>query len=189
MQDFSRHAFKEWASICGAVAAGRQAVLLRKGGIHERRGRFAVEQDEFWLFATRFHQSDEELSPDGRRFLAEARASQPTADLVALPAYVVATDVLSLDREDLLPRLRPYHVYADQVLVDRFRYKRPGLTLIVVRALTPVEPVMVPDSAQFAGCRSWVELASGVSTTGLRPVIEDEAFERVRAEIVALVEG
>lgn len=187
MRASSRHAFKEWASVCGAVAAGRQAILLRKGGIHERRGRFAVEQEEFWLFATRFHQSDEELSPDGRRFLVEARTTQPADGSIALPAYVVATDVLSLEREDLLPRLQPYHVYADQVLVDRFRYKRPGLTLIVVRAFTPREPMMVPDSAQFAGCRSWVELASDLPTAGLRPVIDDAVFDELRKKIFAVV--
>ena len=28
-----RHAFKEWAVICKALAEGRQALILRKGGI------------------------------------------------------------------------------------------------------------------------------------------------------------
>ena len=43
MQSANRFAFKEWAVTCQALAAGRQSLLLRKGGIHERNGRFEVE--------------------------------------------------------------------------------------------------------------------------------------------------
>jgi hypothetical protein len=189
MEAANRFAFKEWAAVCRAVAAGRQAVLVRKGGIHERRGRFAVEHDEFWLFATRFHQSDEELSPDGRSFLAEARREQPGDGFVSLPAYAVVTDVVRVGREEQIPLLRPYHVYDDRVLGERFRYKEPGLMVLVVRAFTPGEPVVIPDSPHFGGCRSWVELPGEVSTVGLRAVVSDEAFERARGEIVAAVEG
>ena len=28
-----KHAFKEWAVICQALATGRQALVLRKGGV------------------------------------------------------------------------------------------------------------------------------------------------------------
>lgn len=189
MLDSNRFAFKEWAAICRALAAGRQTVLLRKGGIHERRGRFAVEQDEFWLFATRFHQSDEELSPAGRPFLAEAGAANPGTGLVHLPVYAVATDVLRLDREEFLSPLRPYHVYADRVLIERFHYKQPGLTLLIVRAFTPPEPILLPDSPHFAGCRSWVDLPSELSTEGLRPVLDDAAFVRLRGETLAAAQA
>lgn len=187
MQAANRFAFKEWAAVCRAVAAGRQAVLVRKGGIHERRGRFAVEHDEFWLFATRFHQADEELSPEGRGFLAEARREQPADGLVSLPAYVVVADVVRVGREEQLPFLRPYHVYDERVLAERFHYKEPGLTLLVVRAFVAGEGVVIPNSPHFGGCRSWVELPVEVSTGGLKPVMSDEAFERLRGEIVGAV--
>src|ERR1700722_13719814 len=42
MQSVNRFAFKEWAVTCQALAAGRQSLLLRKGGIHERDGRFGA---------------------------------------------------------------------------------------------------------------------------------------------------
>ena len=37
-------------------APGREQIILRKGGIHEGRGGFQVDQPEFWLFPTLFHQ-------------------------------------------------------------------------------------------------------------------------------------
>jgi len=47
-----RHAFKEWAVICRALAEGRQALILRKGGIEETGGTFEVEHSRFWLYPT-----------------------------------------------------------------------------------------------------------------------------------------
>jgi hypothetical protein len=45
-------ASKEWAVICRELAAGRQMVLLRKGGIREPAKGFGVEHREFFLFPT-----------------------------------------------------------------------------------------------------------------------------------------
>ena len=35
-----------------ALGRGEQIIILRKGGIHEGRGGFQVDQPEFWLFPT-----------------------------------------------------------------------------------------------------------------------------------------
>ena len=54
-------AFKEWAGICDALGAGRQCVILRKGGIAEGPGGFAPEHDAFWLYPTRVHEAEQGL--------------------------------------------------------------------------------------------------------------------------------
>ena len=51
-----RFGFKEWAVICRALAIGRQALILRKGGIAEGRAGFAFQHEEFFLFPTWFHE-------------------------------------------------------------------------------------------------------------------------------------
>ena len=38
-----KHAFKEWAVICKALATGRQLLILRKGGIDEPGGDFGFD--------------------------------------------------------------------------------------------------------------------------------------------------
>ncbi|HYV35699.1 MAG TPA: DUF1802 family protein, partial [Gemmataceae bacterium] len=43
-----KHAFKEWAAICKALAEGRQGLILRKGGIAEPGGDFQIEHTRFW---------------------------------------------------------------------------------------------------------------------------------------------
>ncbi len=54
MHPLCRTAFKEWAAVCAALSAGRQTVILRKGGIAEGPGGFQPEHGEFWLLPTRF---------------------------------------------------------------------------------------------------------------------------------------
>src|SRR6187399_1619699 len=67
-------AFKEWAAVCEALAAGRQTIILRKGGIHEGREGFRVEHRQFWLYPTNFHQAADGLTADAGEFIARALA-------------------------------------------------------------------------------------------------------------------
>ena len=54
-------ALKEWAPVCGAVAKGRQHVLLRKGGLHDRGG-FKLTADTFLLLPNSFHSAEQLLA-------------------------------------------------------------------------------------------------------------------------------
>ena len=49
-------ALKEWDAVCTALADGAQILLIRKGGIHEKRQRFQFEHDAFWIYPTFAHQ-------------------------------------------------------------------------------------------------------------------------------------
>ena len=57
-------ALKEWDTVCRALAAGRQILLLRKGGIYESAGGFEIENRQFLLFPTFLHQNPQMLKDD-----------------------------------------------------------------------------------------------------------------------------
>ena len=158
-------AFKEWAVICDRLTAGRTAVIVRKGGIHERRGAFRPEHDRFWLMATRFHQDPDDLRPAHR----DPPPAPPPPGIVRLPGVCEVTGVRHVTDEADLPALAALTPLADRVLLDRFRYKTPGLWVLDVRVLVPPEPVELPDRPAFGGCRSWVDL-DGVPDVALRAV-------------------
>lgn len=64
-------AFKEWASVCEALASGEQTIILRKGGIAEGPGGFTVEHRAFWLYPTFVHQAEQGLrATPPRRWIA-----------------------------------------------------------------------------------------------------------------------
>jgi hypothetical protein len=178
----NRYAFKEWAVTCKALETGRQSVLLRKGGIHERGGRFEVERDEFWLFPTRFHQNPEEIRPEARPLLQEVANEAAAPECVRLSLYAIVDEVFELTDASLLPRLADLQILADDTLLERFHYRRPALFVLTVRIYRRAEPIALPESPHFAGCRTWVDLEHDLTTDGLAPVLGDAAHhERVVA--------
>src|SRR5690606_11736877 len=77
-------AFKEWHAIVGALAAGHQTLILRKGGIAEGRGGFRPRGEPFWLLPTAFHEQAEKLRPEAEPWLLPAPDAASVKDTVAL---------------------------------------------------------------------------------------------------------
>uniref|UniRef100_A0A7C4LN01 DUF1802 family protein n=1 Tax=Schlesneria paludicola TaxID=360056 RepID=A0A7C4LN01_9PLAN len=179
----NRFAFKEWASVCAALAAGRQCLILRKGGLHEPRGGFRVEQDEFWLFPTHFHQQPEALIDGARVFHEQAQRECPAAGTIALQLYAVVEHSHEINDAALLSRLTGLHIWSERTVHDRFHYRRPGLCALVVRVYRRPAPYVLPDSPHFAGCRSWVDLPTELSTEGLQPVLATSEQNEMTARI------
>jgi hypothetical protein len=169
----NRFAFKNWAVTCKALATGRQSLLLRKGGISERGGRFEVEHREFWLFPTRFHQSPHEIRDNARDLMTQVTNDAPAPGLVNLSLYAVVEDVIELTDESRLARLAELQILAQHTLVDRFRYRRPTLFVLPARIYRREQSITIVDTPQFAGCRTWVELGEAQSTEGLTPILSD----------------
>lgn len=176
-------AFKEWAAICAALGAGAQTLILRKGGIHEGREGFRVAHPEFWLFPTYVHEAQAGLAPDAAPFLERALTERPQPGLVRLAQYAVVSDVFDVRNEALLANLAGLHLWSPRTIGDRFRYRQPGLIVLTVRTFAREEPLVIPDSPHFGGCRTWVELPSALATGGFRPVLADEEFARLRERI------
>lgn len=158
-------AFKEWAAVCDALCEGKVDLILRKGGIHERRGTFRPEHDRFWLMATRFHQDAADLAP----FLRGSLPTPPPEGVVRLPGLCEVVRTWRLNDAAELAALRGRHALSDETALQRFHYKEPGLWALAVQVWVPEAPVEIADSPQYGGCRSWVELPP-VSAAGLRAV-------------------
>jgi hypothetical protein len=162
---------------------------LRKGGTHERGGQFEVEHNEFWLFPTRFHQNPDEIRAEARPLLQEVANEVPSPGSLRLSLYAVVDELVELADERLLPRLADLQILADRTLVERFHYRRPGLFVLTVRIYRRAEPVTLPESPHFAGCRTWVDLEQDLSTDRLLPVVGDAAHnERMLAIRSALID-
>lgn len=181
MDSSNRFAFKEWAVVCAALAAGRQSLILRKGGIHEGRDGFRVAHREFWLFPTGFHQQPESVVLDAQPLLSQTLAEVPPDNEVHVRHYVEVERVISIQEESSLTSLRPWHIWSDETVHQRFHYKSPGLFAMLVRVHQLPEVVRLPVSSHFAGCRSWVDFPEELSTSGLRSVLSDAVHtERMR---------
>ncbi|HEX2206575.1 MAG TPA: DUF1802 family protein [Longimicrobium sp.] len=183
MRESSRVALKEWAVAEEALATGQIALLVRKGGIHERRGDFGVEHREFWIFPTGWHQNPADLA-EPLHPLLEA-LSPPERGTVPFRVYAVVDDVFRIENPGVLDRVDGMHPLALPAAHYRFEYRgRPFIHALILRAHRLEEPVALPDTLRYEGCVSWVDLDTPIPTAGLTPVLSDEDFTTLKGEII-----
>lgn len=155
-------ALKEWGAVAAALLDGRQTVLLRKGGIHEKR--FAVSPERgganrFVVFPTVAHSHAERVRPEHRALL-EAGAADVDDDALVVRCGLTLVDAVEVRRPEALAEIAELHIWTEEsVRVDRLEFRpKVALAALVVRAVALPEPVVLPRLEDYAGCRSWVDL-------------------------------
>lgn len=183
MKPTNNIAFKEWAVVVSALGAGRQVIILRKGGIHEKRGGFTIEHREFFLFPTFLHQSREDLIPLVHAELDQLQAAPHDETKIPFAYYAVVEDVRRVEDLALVHQLAGHHVLSASAVDERFHYRNnPGVHVLALRVYRLPAPHVLPALPAYGGCVSWVELDQELSTAGAVPVLSDAAFaERLAA--------
>lgn len=183
MADMLQHACKEWAAICKALAAGKQVILLRKGGIDEETGEFVLQHKRFWLYPTYLHQSLIGVHPQAQVHYHLSLLARPPEGQVALESFAEVTAIYELHDMVGAYKLQPFHCWSQEVVESRFRYRRPGLWALVTRVFTIPQAHEIAETSVYAGCKSWVELEAGLSTEGAVPVVGDADYQRLCGQI------
>lgn len=171
---------QEWAVCCRAFGDGRLILTLRKGGIHERGGRFEPEQARFLLLPSYLHQDASRVAP---ALAAEMAAHRPTSEPGLIRVELWAETVRTWRARDLVAvqSLGPELPWTAEEVANRFRYRsEQGDAFIHVLALRIhrlPRPAVIPDDPAYRGCRSWIELRQGVATAGSVPVVGTGVFQ------------
>jgi hypothetical protein len=183
-----RHAFKEWAVICRALGEGRQALVLRKGGVAEDGGTFRVEQTRFWLYPTYAHQQAGALSLEGQALLSQVEADRTPPGVVRLTHWAEVDGVFHLHNLVAALKLGELHLWTSETVQSRFAYRAPGLYALPLRVWRAPQAVELPETPHYAGCKSWVELERDLPTEGSTPVLDDGAFRALMVTLETLLQ-
>jgi hypothetical protein len=173
-------ALKEWSAVVHGLLDGRQRVLLRKGGIGEKR--FEVAAQEFLLFPTVAHSHAERVRPEHRDLL-DAAAGDSTDEHLLVRAAAKVVAALPVNRPDGLAAIEDLHIWtAESVRADRLDFRpKHKLAVLVVSAIPLIEPVRLTRTPEYAGCTSWVQLP--VRPTLAAPVHDDAALTQIAARV------
>jgi len=180
-------ALKEWGAVALALLEGRQTVLLRKGGIHEKR--FEVGRDRFVLFPTVAHSHVERVRPEHRDLVERGMGEvDAEAGTFVVRCGVSLVDVVAVDRPEGLAAIQDLHIWtADSVLSDRLQFRpKQALQVLVVRAVALPKAVPLPRLEEYGGCKSWVDLPLAWDGQGQAACDDDRLVEdarRVRAAV------
>jgi hypothetical protein len=188
MPDRVVQALKEWDVVVAALEQGRQALLVRKGGLADPEQRIPLPQGRFWLYPTLFHARGVFLKPEHHALLVPGmhRAPREEARLVARPEghprsvtpghvalravaeIVAAVEAPSLDA---LHRLTGRTVWTDKYLTLRYRWRPEDRPLVLVLSVAALPaPVEVEERVEYGGCRSWLELVDPPDAAAAEPL-------------------
>ncbi|CQD21462.1 DUF1802 family protein [Mycobacterium europaeum] len=173
-------ALKEWSAAVHALLDGRQRVLLRKGGIGEKR--FDLAAREFLLFPTVAHSHRERVRPEHRDLL-EAAAADSTDDRLVIRAAAKVVAAVEVDRPEGLAAIEDLHIWtAESVRADRLDFRpKHKLAVLVVSVHPLTEPVEIDRTPEYGGCKSWVELP--VRAPLAPPALDGAALSEVAARV------
>ena len=170
-------ALKEWALVCERLLDGRQAIMLRKGGIDEKG--FWVDADEFLLYPTYFHQMAEKVRPEFAEETAALLAAPPPEGVLRMSGVARVVDHIEVARPEGMASLEDLHPYNDEQVAMRleFRPKKP-LVILAVEVQPTVAPIEIPVREAYGGCVSWVDV--GVERPALGdPVLAETAVRAI----------
>lgn len=157
-------ALKEWGAVAHALLDGRQTILLRKGGIHEKAFRVPGDDEQgggFVLFPTVAHSHAERVRPEHADVLPRG-AADVTEREVTIRCGLVLVGAVAVERPEGLPAIADLHIWTEEsIRTDRLEFRpRHPLQVLVVRAVALREPVTIARTEAHAGCRSWIDLAA-----------------------------
>ena len=176
-------ALKEWSAVVHALLDGRQRVLLRKGGIGEKR--FELAAREFLLFPTVAHSQAQRVRPEHRDLLA-AGAADSTDERLVVRAAAKVVAAQKVNRPDGLEAIEDLHIWtAESVRAERLDFRpKHKLAVLVVSVIPLAEPVRITRTPEYAGCTSWVQLPLTQADVGLAPPLyDDAALDRVAVRV------
>jgi len=135
--------FKELASVCAAIASGRQSILLRKAGLRESTAESGFQEASFYLLPTHYH--EKQKVPHGEGFAITLRVE-----------VLRAGDVRDASA---IQKLAPLTAYDPVILREHFESRdEKVLHFALIRAFHLQPAWHLPSSPELSGCRSWFQL-------------------------------
>ncbi|MDF5714356.1 MAG: DUF1802 family protein [Rhizonema sp. NSF051] len=181
------HALKEWAVAVNALESGKTIMLLRKGGIHERSGRFQVAQEQILLYPTYEHQQSFLLKPEYAH-LVHPVTSGWHPETVRIGSWAEITDIFPVTEELIVNALLPFHIWNEYFISDRLKWKpRHPLYILLLRTYKLPFVQEIPYRTEYSGCKSWIDLANEINLQGAELVLSDSTYTQLVAEIRNIV--
>lgn len=176
MESTTTHALKEWAVAVDALEQGKMIMLLRKGGIKEEGNRFSVTHNRILLYPTYEHQQPHLLKPEYVTQVTPVTSGWHP-ETVRISSWAEITDILLVSDATAVATLLPYHIWNEQFVSDRLRWKpRQSLFILLLRTYRLPQPQLIRYCPEYGGCRSWIDLTEVINLEGIVPVLDDTTY-------------
>jgi hypothetical protein len=186
-------ALKEWAIVCKGLEEGRQTILLRKGGIMERKHGFELRHNEFYMFPTYEHQSRDLLQQEYANKFESILQDMPLEELNMINLYAKVIFITETFSQKKLHELRDFHIWNEKYINARMDYNpEKPLSIIFLRIYRLIKTLNVALSPQQAGCRSWIDFQS-LNTEDFhdnigKPALSNDIFQERQSQLMEVLD-
>ena len=189
-----RYALKEWNITTEALGKGLITAVWRKGGIDDIPNvrapfeSFKTEQNQFTFFPTVTHQNIEKIKTDFL-FLFDQNTKPNKDNQVKIKYWAQVEEEITIETLDQLLSISSELINSDEYLKTSWNLHpnhKGKLLLLRVHALA--NPILVTNSPEYAGCKSWVELKIDIPKVGSKAVLPFKEFNRKVRLIKAYLE-
>jgi len=181
------HALKEWGVTVDALSRGDQVLILRKGGIGEKR--FELPHPRFFLFPTYAHQRPELVKPEFRSRFAASLDRRDDPERLPLPAYAEIAASFAVTEQSQLDALDHLHILTPDYAAERLRWRRKHpLWAVALRVWRLDDPPVLEVTPEHLGCVSWVALPDRMAPSAMTPALSDDAFAAGLADVQSVLQ-
>lgn len=188
-----KHALKEWNITIEALGKGQVVAIWRKGGIEDNPNvrtpftGFNVEQNQFVLFPTSTHQSMDKIKQEWWN-LNEEKTPVNKDNQVKIKYWAEVVDTIEIDNIDQLLNISNELINTTEHLVSSLNlYPDHKGKILILRVHKLSDPILVPYSQDYAGCKSWIELKIDIPKIGSTPILSFKEFNAKARLIKSLI--
>jgi hypothetical protein len=176
------HALKEWGVTCDALSRGEQVLIVRKGGIGEKR--FELPHHRFFLMPTYEHQRPELVTPEFHEAFADSLGRRAEPARLPLRSYAEIHDSHPITDPTDLEAIHSQHILTADYAAERLRWRpKQPLWAVVLRVWNLDDPPVLEIGPEHGGCVSWVALPAAIARGEGRPALDDDAFGEKAAAV------
>lgn len=189
-----KYALKEWNTTVEALGKGQVVAVWRKGGIDDKPNikepyeSFKVEQNQFILYPTFTHQGANKIKEDFL-YLFDLSSGPNKDNQVKIKYWAEIEEVITVETVDQLLNVSSELVNNSEHLVSSWNlYPNHRGKILVLRVYSLSDPILITNSLEYTGCKSWIELKIDIPKSGSRAILPFKEFSRKVRLIKALLE-
>ncbi len=189
-----KYALKEWNTTIEALSKGLIVAIWRKGGINDTPSiktpfeSFNIEQNQFVFFPTFTHEDPNKIKRD--LWLLFDQNAKPNKDnQIKIKYWAEIEEELVIEDQTQLLSISKELVNSEEYLKNSWNlYPSHKGKILLLRIYALNDPILITNSPEYAGCKSWIELKVDIPKAGSKPILSFKEFNRKSRLIKALLE-
>ena len=179
-----KYALKEWSTTAEALGKGLVTAIWRKGGIDDNPSirakyeSFEIKHTNFVFFPTYTHENLEKIKREFYFLYEQSNSVRKEID-IRIKYWAEIHEEIAVEKIDQLLNLSNELVNSTEHLVSSWNlHPSHSGKLIILRVYKLANPIIIPNSEEYKGCKSWVEIKADIPRAGSEAVLPYKEFNR-----------